>query len=46
MLSHGKPPRVQWLSLSVPPAHGTPLADALTRVIGWLNALDPGATRP
>lgn len=25
----------------VPPAHGSPLADALTRVIGWLNGGQP-----
>jgi CubicO group peptidase (beta-lactamase class C family) len=37
MLSPEKPPRVQSLSLAVPPAAGSPLADALTRVIGWLN---------
>jgi CubicO group peptidase (beta-lactamase class C family) len=37
MLTAEKPPRVQMLSLAVPPAAGSPLADALTRVIGWLN---------
>jgi CubicO group peptidase (beta-lactamase class C family) len=37
LLSPQKPPRVQMLSLAVPPAAGSPLAVALTRVIGWLN---------
>ena len=41
LLSPEKPPRVQWLSLAVPPAPGSPLADALTRVIGWLNGGQP-----
>jgi CubicO group peptidase (beta-lactamase class C family) len=40
-LSPEKPPRVQSLSLAVPPAAGSPLADALTRVIGWLNGGQP-----
>ena len=41
LLSPEKPPRVQWLSLAVPPAPGTPLAKALTQVIGWLNGGEP-----
>jgi CubicO group peptidase (beta-lactamase class C family) len=41
MLSPEKPPRVQALSLAVPPAPGSPLADALTRVVGWLNGGQP-----
>jgi hypothetical protein len=41
LLSPEKPPRVQLLSLAVPPAPGSPLADALTRVIGWLNGGEP-----
>jgi hypothetical protein len=44
LLSPEKPPRVQSLSLAVPPAHGSPLADALTRVIGWLNGGQPVPT--
>jgi len=41
MLSPEKPPRVQSLSVAVPPAAGSPLADALTSVIGWLNGGQP-----
>jgi CubicO group peptidase (beta-lactamase class C family) len=41
LLSPEKPPRVQALSLAVPPAPGSRLADALTRVIGWLNGGSP-----
>jgi serine-type D-Ala-D-Ala carboxypeptidase/endopeptidase len=41
LLSPELPPRVQALSLAVPPAPGSPLADALTRVIGWLNGGPP-----
>jgi CubicO group peptidase (beta-lactamase class C family) len=44
LLSPEKPPRVQWLSLAVPPAAGSPLADVLARVIGWLNGGQPVAT--
>ena len=43
LLSPEKPPRVQWLSLAVPPAPGSPLASALARVIGWLNGGMPVA---
>jgi CubicO group peptidase (beta-lactamase class C family) len=43
-LSPEKPPRVQSLSLAVPPAAGSPLADALIRVIGWLNGGQPVPT--
>jgi hypothetical protein len=32
------------LSLAVPPAAGSPLADGLARVIGWLNGGPPVAT--
>jgi CubicO group peptidase (beta-lactamase class C family) len=41
LLSPEKPPRVQMLSLAVPPAPLSPLAVALTRVIGWLNGGQP-----
>jgi CubicO group peptidase (beta-lactamase class C family) len=41
LLSPEKPPRVQSLSLAVPPAAGSALAGALTRVIGWLNGGEP-----
>lgn len=41
MLTPEKPPRVQSLTVAVPPAAGSPLADALTRVIGWLNGGEP-----
>jgi serine-type D-Ala-D-Ala carboxypeptidase/endopeptidase len=41
LLSPEKPPRVQALSLAVPPAPGSALAGALTRVIGWLNGGSP-----
>src|SRR5579859_102911 len=44
MLTTEKPPRVQWLSLAVPPAPGSPLAGALDRVIGWLNGGEPVPT--
>jgi hypothetical protein len=44
LLSPEKPPRVQSLSLAVPPAAGSPLADGLTRVIGWLNGGQPVPT--
>jgi hypothetical protein len=40
-LTPEKPPRVQSLSLAVPPAPGSPLAEALTGVIGWLNGGEP-----
>jgi CubicO group peptidase (beta-lactamase class C family) len=41
LLSPEKPPRVQSLSLAVPPAGGSALADTLTRVVGWLNGGEP-----
>jgi CubicO group peptidase (beta-lactamase class C family) len=44
LLSPEKPPRVQSLSLAVPPASGSALADTLTGVIGWLNGGEPVAT--
>ncbi len=43
LLSPEKPPRVQWLSLAVPPAPGSPLASVLARVISWLNGGIPVA---
>jgi len=44
LLSPEKPPRVQSLSLAVPPAAGSPLADALSRVIDWINGGQPVPT--
>jgi len=41
LLNPEKPPRVQALSLTVPPAAGSPLADGLARVIDWLNGGEP-----
>ena len=41
MLTAEKPPRVQMLSVAVPPAAGSPLADALVRVVDWINGGDP-----
>ena len=35
-----RPPRVQSLSLAVPPAAGSPLADTLAAVVAWLNGTD------
>jgi CubicO group peptidase (beta-lactamase class C family) len=34
------PPRVQSLTLAVPPAAGSPLADTLAAVVTWLNGAD------
>ena len=36
----GAPARVQSLTLAVPPAAGSPLADALAAVLAWLNGTD------
>jgi CubicO group peptidase (beta-lactamase class C family) len=36
------PPRVQSLTLAVPPASGSPLADTLDAILAWLNGTDPG----
>jgi len=40
-LNPGRPPRVQSLSLAVPPAAGSPLADTLAAIVAWLNGTDP-----
>jgi len=37
-----RPPRVQSLTLAVPPAAGSPLADTLAAVLAWLNGTDRG----
>jgi hypothetical protein len=45
-LSPERPPRVQSLTLAVPPAAGSPLASTLAAVLVWLNGTDhdwPGA---
>jgi hypothetical protein len=39
-LTPERPPRVQSLSLAVPPAAGSPLGDTLDAVVGWLNGTD------
>ena len=41
-LSPELPPRVQSLTLAVPPAAGSPLAGTLDAVLAWLNGTDPG----
>ena len=40
-LNPERPPRVQSLTLAVPPAAGTPLGDTLAAVLAWLNGTDP-----
>jgi CubicO group peptidase (beta-lactamase class C family) len=39
-LNPERPPRVQSLTLAVPPAAGSPLGDALAAVVAWLNGSD------
>jgi len=39
-LTPERPPRVQSLSLGVPPAAGSPLGDTLDTVVAWLNGTD------
>jgi hypothetical protein len=39
-LTPERPPRVQSLSLAVPPAAGSPLGDTLDAVVAWLNGTD------
>jgi CubicO group peptidase (beta-lactamase class C family) len=39
-LSPERPPRVQSLTLAVPPAEGSPLASTLAAVLAWLNGTD------
>jgi CubicO group peptidase (beta-lactamase class C family) len=39
-LNPERPPRVQSLTLAVPPAAGSPLADTLKTLLAWLNGTD------
>ncbi|MGD0605695.1 MAG: serine hydrolase domain-containing protein [Streptosporangiaceae bacterium] len=39
-LTPERPPRVQSLTLAVPPAAGSPLGDTLDAVLSWLNGTD------
>jgi CubicO group peptidase (beta-lactamase class C family) len=39
-LNPERPPRVQSLTLAVPPAAGSPLADTLGALVAWLNGTD------
>jgi CubicO group peptidase (beta-lactamase class C family) len=39
-LNPERPPRVQSLTLAVPPAAGSPLGDTLAAVVAWLNGSD------
>ena len=39
-LNPERPPRVQSLTLAVPPAAGSPLGDTLATVVAWLNGSD------
>ena len=39
-LNPERPPRVQSLTLAVPPAAGSPLANTLDAVLAWLNGTD------
>ncbi len=41
-LSPELPPRVQSLTLALPPAEGSPLAVTLDVILAWLNGTDPG----
>jgi CubicO group peptidase (beta-lactamase class C family) len=41
-LNPERPPRVQSLTLAVPPAAVSPLRDTLDAVLGWLNGTDTG----
>jgi CubicO group peptidase (beta-lactamase class C family) len=41
-LNPERPPRVQSLTVAVPPAAGSPLRAALDALIAWLNGTDPG----
>jgi CubicO group peptidase (beta-lactamase class C family) len=40
-LNPERPPRVQSLTLAVPPVAGTPLGDTLAEILAWLNGTDP-----
>jgi len=39
-LNPERPPRVQSLTLAVPPAAGSPLGDTLAAILAWLNGTD------
>ena len=39
-LNPERPPRVQSLTLAVPPAAGSPLDDTLAAILAWLNGTD------
>jgi CubicO group peptidase (beta-lactamase class C family) len=41
-LNPERPPRVQSLTLAVPPAAGSPLAGTLTALLAWLNGTERG----
>ena len=41
-LNPERPPRVQSLTLAVPPAPGSPLRDTMDAVLAWLNGTDRG----
>jgi len=41
-LNPERPPRVQSLTLAVPPATGTPLSDTLDALLTWMNGSDRG----
>jgi hypothetical protein len=41
-LNPERPPRVQSLTLAVPPAAGSPLSDTLDAILAWLNGTDRG----
>jgi CubicO group peptidase (beta-lactamase class C family) len=40
-LNPERPPRVQSLTLAVPPTAGTPLGDTLAAILAWMNGADP-----
>jgi CubicO group peptidase (beta-lactamase class C family) len=41
-LNPERPPRVQSLTLAVPPAAGTPLSDTLDALLAWMNGTEQG----
>ncbi len=41
-LNPERPPRVQSLTLAVPPAAGTPLGDVLDALLAWMNGSEQG----
>jgi CubicO group peptidase (beta-lactamase class C family) len=44
LLSPQRPPRVQSLTVAVPPAPGSPLQEALDSVLAWMNGTGPAPT--